>query len=55
VTREEIASVLWEPNDVTHPAFPAFVVEMDKRQYGEEETNDAWGWFVSGWQAARAR
>jgi hypothetical protein len=33
----------------------AFLKEMENRQYGEEETRDAWGWFIAGWVASAAR
>lgn len=32
----------------------AFAKEMEGRQYGPEETRDAFGWFKTGWEAAMA-
>jgi len=34
-----------------HPAYAAFVVEMQGRRYGREEINDAFWWFAAGWDA----
>lgn len=33
----------------------AFYTSMEGRQYGTEETSDAFLWFEAGWQAARNR
>lgn len=34
-----------------HPAYAAFVKEMQGRQYGGEAINAAWLWFAAGWDA----
>lgn len=33
----------------------AFCIKMERRQYGQEETADAYLWFESGWLAAKKR
>lgn len=33
-------------------AFDLFVQEMHGRQYGEDETEQAWQFFLAGWKAA---
>lgn len=33
----------------------AFTADMDGRQYGREETQDARAWFASGWYAAHRK
>lgn len=38
------------PGSITHDdAWKAFGQKMIGRQYGREETRDAWFWFLSGW------
>lgn len=35
-----------------HPlAWKCFCKEMEGRQYGKNETSDAWLWFLAGWVA----
>lgn len=42
---------LYEPEEARrHPAYPAFLVEMDGRCFGTEALNDAWYWFKCGWR-----
>jgi len=37
-----------------HPAaFREFTTAMSGREFGEEETYDAWLWFARGWCASR--
>jgi len=36
-----------------HPAYSAFVEEMEDRCYGREALNDAWCWFKAGWSRAK--
>lgn len=40
-------------SDMQNPAFKEFVKSMVDRQYGAEETLDAWLWFLCGWNCAR--
>jgi hypothetical protein len=37
------------PTVVDHPAWPAFLVAMDGREYGHDALWDAWLWFANGW------
>jgi hypothetical protein len=34
-----------------HSAWSSFVAEMVGKQYGAEETREAWLWFRAGWDA----
>lgn len=34
-----------------HPAYAAFIKEMEGREYGGEALNVAWCWFRDGWVA----
>ena len=38
-----------------HPAWDAFVGEMQNREYGREALTIAWLWFRDGWNAAIAK
>lgn len=54
---DEAAEKIMEWGLTAHPteagAADAFRAEMRGRQYGYEETLDAWWWFLAGWKARR--
>jgi hypothetical protein len=46
---EDIRSWKIREND---QARKVFIDDMKSRQFGREETRDAWHWFIHGWVAA---
>lgn len=58
MTASEIWSALGRHRQLEakrHPgAYKRFCWEMENHQFGIEPTQDAWDWFVIGWNATRS-
>ena len=53
MTRQEIEEEMWSTEYLEHlNAFAHFCSEMSDKQYGREETNNAWYFFKAGWVSA---
>jgi len=50
----EIIELLGDAGAVKHPAWPAFVRQMEHRLYGRDPLRRAWHFFKRGWDEEAA-
>lgn len=53
MSEAEIKAILGDER--LHPAWKAFIQEMQNKNYGFDPLLQAWGFFKSGWEALEAK